>query len=64
MGISESFFNYSLVITIIGIIVLLFVPIRFKANLAVLVVFLNVLLTGFIAFNVLNGQTFEYTASG
>jgi formate hydrogenlyase subunit 3/multisubunit Na+/H+ antiporter MnhD subunit len=61
MGISESFFNYSLVITIIGIIVLLFVPIRFKANLAVLVVFLNVLLTGFIAFNVLNGQTFEYT---
>jgi len=61
MGISESFFNYSLVITIIGIIGLLFVPIRFKANLAVLVVFLNVLLTGFIAFSVLNGQPFEYT---
>jgi len=61
MGISESFFDYSILITIIGIISLFFVPVRFKANLAVLVVFLNVLLTGFIAFNVLNGQTFDYT---
>ena len=54
MGISESFFDYSIVIIIIGIISLFFVPIRFKANLAVLVVFLNVLFTWFIAFQVLN----------
>jgi len=63
MGISESFFDYSIVIIIIGIISLFFVPIRFKANLAVLVVFLNVLFTGFIAFQVLNGQAFEYTVN-
>lgn len=57
----ESFFNYSLVITLVGIISLFFVPLRFKADLSVLVVLLNALLTSFIAIRVLNGQAFEYT---
>lgn len=61
MGISGSFLDYSFAVTFIGILSLFFVPIRFKANLSVLVVFLNVLLTSYIAFCVLNGQVFEYT---
>jgi formate hydrogenlyase subunit 3/multisubunit Na+/H+ antiporter MnhD subunit len=60
MGVFESFFDYSLVITLVGIISLFFVPLRFKANLSVLVVFLNAILTSFIAIRVLTGQPFEY----
>ncbi len=61
IGVPESFLAYSFLITIIGIFSLLFVPIRFKANLAVSVVFLNTFLTSIIAFQALSGSDFEYT---
>jgi formate hydrogenlyase subunit 3/multisubunit Na+/H+ antiporter MnhD subunit len=61
MGVLGLFITYSFLITIIGIAGLFFVPIRFKAGLSFLVVFLNALLTSFVAFRVLTGSTVEYT---
>ncbi|MDP2336534.1 MAG: proton-conducting transporter membrane subunit [Bacteroidota bacterium] len=61
MEISGSLLNYSLAITILGIFSLFFVPLKFKANLAVLVVLLNVILTSVLAFQVLRGQDFKFT---
>jgi formate hydrogenlyase subunit 3/multisubunit Na+/H+ antiporter MnhD subunit len=63
MDIFGSFVDFSLVITLIGIISLFFIPARFKANLSVLIVFLNVLLTSIPAFRVLGGHPFEYALS-
>lgn len=60
MGVFEFFFNYSLVITVVGIVGLFFVPLRFKANLTILVVLINTLLTGIVAVRVLSGQPFDY----
>jgi formate hydrogenlyase subunit 3/multisubunit Na+/H+ antiporter MnhD subunit len=60
-GVWASFLNYSLAISLIGILGLYFVPLRFKANLAVLIVFLNALITSFIAVRSLAGPIFETT---
>ncbi len=59
MGISGSFLYYSFAISLLGILSLFFLPIRLKANLAVLVIFLNSILTSFIAYHVLTEGTFE-----
>jgi len=60
-GVLASLLNYSLAVSLIGILSLYFVPLRFKANMAVLVVFLNVLLTSLVAVRSLTGPVFEIT---
>lgn len=61
MEVFGSFMNASFLITAIGMAGLFFVPARFKAAVGFLVVFLNALLTGFIAARALAASAFEYT---
>ncbi len=58
METSGSLLYFSFIITLIGIFSLFFVPNRFKSPLGFLVVLLNVVLTSFIAFKALEGNSF------
>lgn len=60
MGVNEAFLNFSFLITIISIILLFYIPARFKASLGILAIVLNALLTSLVAFQSLSGSAFEY----
>lgn len=60
MGISSDAVSYSLIIACAGIFSLFFVPAKYKAALAVLVIFLNAVLTGFFSVQALGGKTIEF----
>src|SRR3989339_562300 len=51
--------NSSLVIALISIIALFFVPVKLKSGIAIAAVFINVLLTSFVAITVLTGNTID-----
>lgn len=61
MEISPDAVNYSLIIACVGIFSLFFVPVKCKAPLAFLVIFVNALLTSFFAFQALGGRAITYS---
>lgn len=51
--------NVSWLVTFIGIVALLFVPVKIKPNLAIFIVVINAIITGFLSIHVLTGNVIE-----
>jgi len=56
--------NLSWIIALLAAIVLLIIPVKMKANTAIIAVFANAIVTSWLAIQALNGQTVSFTFDG